>query len=102
MEDYGLFSVHDSGAEVEIIAADGDHIAVVYGNAAHEMTAADYANLLASAPELLAACKVQHEAIDRLMARLITLDTGFLPSQSGQPWEALVQGNKAIKKAEVK
>lgn len=61
--------------------------------------------------ELLAACKAQHEAIDRLFAMLIVAtgsdrpsESGmaFLPSQSGQPWEALVAGNAAIARAEGK
>ena len=57
------------------------------------------AKLIAAAPDLLASCKAQHEAIDRLFARLILLDKHFLPSESGQPWEALVRGNQAIAKA---
>lgn len=57
------------------------------------------------ASELLAACKAQHEAIDRLFAMLIeaTKDQkphGFYPSESGQPWDAIKQGNAAIAKAE--
>lgn len=52
--------------------------------------------------ELLAACKAQHEAIDRLFAMLITAkgtNEPFFPSKCGQPWEALCQGNAAIEKA---
>lgn len=45
---------------------------------------------------LLEACKAQHEAIDRLFTMLITLNVDFYPSKSGQPWEAIEQGNKAI------
>lgn len=60
------------------------------------------ANLIAAAPDLLAACKAQHETIDRLLARVILLDSTFLPSKAGQPWEALLQGNEAIAKAEGK
>lgn len=60
------------------------------------------ARLIAAAPDLLAACKMQHEAIDTLFAMLIECKTGFFPSQSGRPWEALLQGNAAIAKAEVK
>jgi hypothetical protein len=60
------------------------------------------ARVIASAPELLAACQAQHEAIDRLFAMLIDLsprDKTFYPSKSGQPWEAAVAGNSAIAKA---
>lgn len=57
--------------------------------------------------ELLAACKAQHEAIDRLFAMLIVAtrsghvrtEKGFMPTESGQPWDALVAGNAAIAKA---
>lgn len=56
--------------------------------------------LIAASPDLLAACKAQHEAIDRLFAMLINLDHGFLPSKSGQPWSAINQGNEAIALAE--
>jgi len=66
------------------------------------------ARLIAAAPDLLAACKMQHEAIDRLFALLIIAtrsdrpsESGmaFMPSKSGQPWDALVAGNAAIAKA---
>ncbi len=50
-------------------------------------------------PDLLEACKAQHDAIDLLFAKLIQLDPNFFPSKSGQPWAALQQGNAAIKKA---
>ncbi|KKL20954.1 hypothetical protein LCGC14_2450300 [marine sediment metagenome] len=49
-------------------------------------------------PDLLEACKAQHDAIDLLFAKLIQLDPTFYPSKSGQPWAALQQGNAAIKK----
>jgi len=39
----------------------------------------------------------QHEAIDRLLARLSLNDQNFLPSKSGQPWAALLEGNEALK-----
>jgi hypothetical protein len=58
------------------------------------------ARLIAAAPELLAACKAQHEAIDMLFAMLISVDKTFFPSKSGPPWDALVQANAAIAKAE--
>lgn len=50
--------------------------------------------------EMYEALKAQHDAIDTLFAVLILRDKDFLPSNSGKPWEALVQGNKAIGKAE--
>ena len=50
--------------------------------------------------ELLDACKGQHEAIDRLFAELIKRDRNFLPSKSGQPWEAAKKGNEAVSKME--
>lgn len=59
-------------------------------------------DLTAAAADLLAASKLQHEAIDLLFARLIALDKTFLPSKSGKPWEALQAGNKARDKAEGK
>lgn len=58
------------------------------------------ARLIAAAPDLLLACKAQHRAIDILFALLIQKDEKFFPSQSGQPWKAIQQGNKAIKDAE--
>lgn len=73
------------------------------GTPTDESLAEQLANghLIATAPELLIACKAQHEAIDRLMALVATLDYTFLPSKSGQPWEALTQGFEAIRKAEL-
>lgn len=49
---------------------------------------------------LLSVCKEQHRAIDILFALLISKDESFLPSESGQPWRALQQGNRAIENAE--
>lgn len=49
-----------------------------------------------SQSDLLAACEAQHEAIDQLFALLIWKDEKYLPSKSGQPWEAFQQGNQAI------
>lgn len=61
-------------------------------------------DLMVAAPELLAMVKQQHEAIDRLFARLIEVtseqDELFLPSQSGQPWAACVAANALIKRLE--
>jgi hypothetical protein len=58
------------------------------------------ARLSAAASDLLAACKMAHDAIDMLFAMLVRLDREFAPSRSGQPWEALLAGNAAIAKAE--
>jgi hypothetical protein len=57
------------------------------------------ARLFLAALDLLAAAKAQHDALDRLIARLITLDPEFRPSKSAI-WPAVVQGNAAIKAAE--
>lgn len=52
--------------------------------------------------EILAVLKAQHEAIDRLMARVISDDRKprFYPTQSGKIWNAVVAGNDLIKKLE--
>lgn len=60
------------------------------------------ARLISAAPDLYEACEAQHNAIDLLFARLIELDPNFFPSKSGLPWEAVLQGNKAIAKVEGK
>lgn len=80
--------------------------ACVFSLPGHHKTEPDV-QLIAAAPDLLAACKAQHEAIDRLFALLIERAaegkaTDFYPSKSGQPWEACLQGNAAIAKAEGK
>lgn len=49
--------------------------------------------------QMLEALQAQHNALDLLFARLITLDKNFFPSQSGAPWEALLKGNAAIAQA---
>lgn len=57
------------------------------------------ARLIAAAPKLLEACKAQHEAIDILFSMLIERSPNghiFLPSKSGQPWNACLMGNAAI------
>jgi hypothetical protein len=59
----------------------------------------------AAAPELLSACKAQHQAIDILFAMLIRETAErtsklFYPSKSGVPWDAMLEGNVAIAKAE--
>jgi hypothetical protein len=60
------------------------------------------ANLIKAAPKMAEALKAQHEAIDMLFAMLIQRDKTFFPSKSGQPWEAMVQGNQALAEAEGK
>lgn len=64
------------------------------------------ANLIKTAPEMLEALKLQHEAIDILFAMVINLtprtQESFHPTKSGTPWEALLKGNDAINKAEGK
>lgn len=57
------------------------------------------AALIAAAPQLLDACKAQHQAIDLLFAMLATLKPDFFPSESGA-WAALVAGVAAIENAE--
>jgi hypothetical protein len=74
-------------------------VALLMGGLGEEEEAAN-ARLVAAGPELLKACRAQHEAIDRLFARLALVDPKFFPSQSGQPWQALVEGNAAMKAAE--
>ena len=48
--------------------------------------------------DLYEACKAQHKAVDILFAMLIERDKDFFPSKSGEPWEALLKGDKAIAK----
>lgn len=66
-------------------------------------TAAVNAYLLTLVPQLVAALRGQHEAIDRLFATLIAktmhAEHPFYPSESGQPWEALLAGKAAIEAA---
>ena len=51
-------------------------------------------------PQLVAALKAQHHAIDILFAMLIDSqrqdDPPFYPSKSGQPWKALLAGKAAL------
>lgn len=54
------------------------------------------AYIIKAARQLFVACKAQHEAIDRLFARLIALDPDFLPTKSGQPWDAVLMANEAL------
>lgn len=50
--------------------------------------------------EMLEALRLQHDALDALMARLSDAKTGFMPSKSGRIWEAVQAGYKAIQRAE--
>jgi len=59
-----------------------------------------YCPLHKAAPELLKACKEAHKAIDHLFAILAIVERGFLPSRSGQPWDAIVRLNAVMAKAE--
>jgi hypothetical protein len=58
------------------------------------------AHLASKVPQLVAALKAQHEAIDMLFATLIAktmrAEKPFYPSESGKPWEALLAGKAAI------
>lgn len=47
-----------TGAEAAIWGSDGDMVAEVHGNLAYEITAIDRANLIAAAPDLLAALEI--------------------------------------------
>ena len=68
----------------------------------HEADAAFIVRACNSHAAMLEALKAQHDAIDQLFAMLIDAKPGFLPSQSGQPWEACQAGNRAIEHAEGK
>jgi hypothetical protein len=54
-------------------------------------------------PQMLTALRAQHQAIDTLFALLIAktmhAEKPFYPSESGQPWEAIQAGKKAIEAA---
>lgn len=52
------------------------------------------------ASNLYEVCKNAHEAINSLFTMLITKDEKFLPSKSGQPWNALQQCKKTIEELE--
>lgn len=51
--------------------------------------------------ELIEACKAQHRAIDILFAMLATAKPDFLPSKSGEPWDAAQKGHAVLRKAGV-
>jgi hypothetical protein len=52
--------------------------------------------------EILAVLKAQHDAIDWLMARVISdnQEPRFYPTQSGAIWNTVVAGNDLIKRLE--
>ena len=54
------------------------------------------ARLIAAAPDLLVVAEEYHTALDLLFSKLIVLDPTFFPSQSGQPWDAVVKGHAVI------
>lgn len=47
---------------------------------------------------ILKVLQEQHLAIDILFAELILHDQKFMPSKSGQPWDAINQGNAVIQR----
>ena len=63
----------------------------------------DLARQMAAAPELLAALKRQHAAMDMLMALLVERSRDprpfaepFYPSKSGEPWEAMKAAHELV------
>lgn len=61
----------------------------------------DLGKQMALAPELAAALKQCHGAIDQLFAMLIAAYPGaFFPSKSGEPWDAMVAAHDLIKRME--
>lgn len=94
--DMTRINVHAEGVQIAIVrrsTKDGT-ASPIYDDA----EARANARLIAAAPELLAACKAQHQAIDLLLARLIELDSTFLPSES-PAWAAVTSGHAAAAKA---
>lgn len=57
--------------------------------------------LISAAPEMKEALQRAQTAIDTLFVKLIEKDNQFFPSQSGLPWEALLEINAAIQKTQV-
>ena len=80
------------------VTVDMNEVAEAQGDVAEEAEA--NAHLISAAPEMYEALKSQHQAIDILFAMLIERDKAFFPSKSGKPWKAIIQGNKALAKAE--
>ncbi len=86
-----------SGKEI-IARVDGYRDGISCGKPGHtdfEETT-NNAKLMAASKRLLVACKNQHEAIDRLFAMLIAKDEKFMPSKSGQPWDAINVGAQIL------
>lgn len=54
--------------------------------------------LMAAAPDLLEACRAQHQALDGLMALCVGHVPGFMPTQSAA-WPAIVAGHAAIQRS---
>jgi hypothetical protein len=50
---------------------------------------------------VLAVCRAQHAVLDFLFATLIERVPDFYPSKSGEPWDAMVAGFEAIRRAEL-
>lgn len=94
----GTWEIKDVGypKDKEFWICLGQDVIAKVSNTKIEEQADANARLIAAAPALLEACKAQHEAIDRLFAVLISNLPMYLPSESGQPWDALKQGNTAI------
>lgn len=93
------FERRAGGVTRHVMGADDFAVAYLDGRSAEEHEA--NARLIAAAPEMLAALKEQHEAIDILLAMLIQRDQTFMPSRS-VVWPKLLQGRAAIEKAEGK
>lgn len=86
-----IFSGKSSQKFWDVVNESKNDILYEYGCKAQELESIN--------ADLLEACEAQHQAIDRLFALLIEKDEKFFPSKSGQPWEAIQQGNVAIAKA---
>lgn len=57
------------------------------------------AHLIVAAPEMYDALLKAREAIDTLFARLIYSEKDFMPTQCGQPWQAILETNRVLDKA---
>jgi hypothetical protein len=76
---------------------------IVTGGIEHENDVAEVyrgVQMMPAKEEILNALKMQHEAIDTLMAMLILRDKDFFPSRSGIPFDGLIAGNEMIKRLE--
>ena len=68
---------------------------------ADDPTAQAWSDLIAAAPDLLAALKETHAALDVALATIITLDHDFRPTQWAR-WPAVVNAHDVIKRAEAR